>query len=362
MTAELSVYLDAVRLFAALSVFLGHCAWRWTPGLFAPFRTYGWTEAVLVFFVLSGFVIGHVVQRKERDPRTYAINRAARIYSVALPALVATFVLDFIGRHLRPDLYNASWGYASAHMGKQFVRSLFFLNEVWTSRSQPGSNGPFWSLAYEVCYYLAFGLITFVPGRKRFAAAGVVLLAAGPIVAALFPVWLLGLLCQRIAARRIVGERTGWLLCVGALVLLVALECGATALGLRAHPAPLFAHRWQLLQDYALALCLAAHLLGAATIAPSLSALTSRVATPVKLAASATFTLYLFHFPIAQLLSAIDPWPDTSWPSVVLILAGTLSSVWLISRVTENRKEAWRHAFSLLTSRWSPPPRALRDA
>jgi peptidoglycan/LPS O-acetylase OafA/YrhL len=351
MTAELSVYLDAVRLLAALAVFLGHCAWRWTPGRFEPFRTYGWTEAVLVFFVLSGFVIGHVVQRKERDARTYAVNRAARIYSVALPALVATFALDALGRHLRPDLYDASWGYASAHMGKQFARSLLFLNEIWSSRSQPGSNGPFWSLAYEVCYYTAFGLATFVPGHKRFAAAAIVLLAAGPIVAALFPVWLLGLFCQRLAARRIIGQPAGWLLCLGSLVLLVTFEWWATRAGLRAHPAPLFAHRWQLLQDYVIALCLAAHLLGTATIAPSLSPLTRRVAAPVKLAASATFTLYLFHFPIAQLLSAVDPWPDTTWPSVILILAGTLSSVWLISRVTENRKEAWRRGFAFLLAR-----------
>ena len=351
MTAELSVYLDAVRLFAALSVFLGHCAWLWTPGYFEPFRTYGWTDAVLIFFILSGYVIGHVVQRKERDARTYAINRAARIYSVALPALVATFALDAIGRSIRPELYTADWGYTTLHMSRQFVRSLVFLNEVWSSRSQPGSNGPFWSLAYEVCYYTAFGLAVFVPGRKRFAAAGAVLLAAGPMVTALFPVWLLGLGCQRVAARRVIGRAAGWLLCLGSLVLLVAFEWWATRTGLRAHPAPLFAHRFQLLQDYAIALCVAAHLLGVATIAPSFGPLARRVAAPVKGAASATFTLYLFHFPVAQLLSAVDPWPPASWPSVALIVVGTLAAVWAVSRITENRKEAWRRAFTVLLAR-----------
>jgi peptidoglycan/LPS O-acetylase OafA/YrhL len=53
-------------------------------------------EAVDVFFVLSGFVIGYATDSRERTPLTYAINRLARIYSVAIPALAATFILDGI--------------------------------------------------------------------------------------------------------------------------------------------------------------------------------------------------------------------------------------------------------------------------
>lgn len=54
-------------------------------------------QAVDAFFVLSGFVIAHVSAVKERDARTYFISRAARIYSVAIPAIILTSILDAIG-------------------------------------------------------------------------------------------------------------------------------------------------------------------------------------------------------------------------------------------------------------------------
>jgi peptidoglycan/LPS O-acetylase OafA/YrhL len=57
-----------------------------------------------VFFVLSGFVIAFVTTERESDGRSFAIARLARVYSVALPALVVTFVLDAIGRSIKPCL------------------------------------------------------------------------------------------------------------------------------------------------------------------------------------------------------------------------------------------------------------------
>lgn len=345
MSREMSVYLNVLRLFASLSVFLGHCAWLWTPGHFAAFRTYGFADAVLVFFVLSGFVIGYAVDRKEHTVRVYAVNRAARIYSVALPALVATFVLDFLGRHLCPALYSASWGYSTVHPERQFIRSLLFVNEIWWSRSMPGSNGPFWSLAYEVWYYLVFGLVMFMRGRRRFLAGAAVLALAGPMVAALFPVWLLGFFCYRLSTRQMVGLRTGWMLSVGCVVLLVLFETWATHAGLRAQATPLFMHRRQLLQDDIVALCIAGHLLGMSVVAPRLAPLARIVAPAINWASGATFTLYLFHFPIAQLLVAIDPWPHDTWPSIALVLAGTIILVFAVAELTERRKEIWRQAF-----------------
>src|SRR4051812_47944519 len=62
-------------------------------------------EAVIVFFVISGFLIGGVnVERwKLRSSlgvdavKEYSIHRIARIYVVLVPALVLGFVLDSIG-------------------------------------------------------------------------------------------------------------------------------------------------------------------------------------------------------------------------------------------------------------------------
>ncbi len=346
MPREFSTYLNLLRLSAAMAVFFGHCAWLWTPGHLDLFRAYGCIVPVLVFFVLSGFVIGYSTEHRDHDPDTYAVNRAARIYSVALPALVATFVLDAVGRSLAPALYNAGFGYSLLHPVRQFMRAALFVNEIWWSRSAPGSNGPFWSLAYEVWYYVAFGILVFGRGWRRFPAAALVLALAGPWIAVLFPIWLLGAGTYRLASRCHVGRGTGWLLAAGGLILIVAVENWATWKGLRHPPLPIYAHRWQICLDYLIGLGVAAHLLGVYAIAPSLSALLRPVARPVNWAAGATFTLYLFHFPVAQCLAACSPWALGGWPSFIFVIGGTLAVVLGAAELTERRKEPWRRLFA----------------
>jgi peptidoglycan/LPS O-acetylase OafA/YrhL len=103
MTRDVSTFLDAARLTAALIVVAGHTEWSFAPG-FMPFIRSGHlaTLAVGVFFVLSGFVISYVVDQKEITARRYFVSRAARVYSVALPALMLTLLLDCFGRYLSP--------------------------------------------------------------------------------------------------------------------------------------------------------------------------------------------------------------------------------------------------------------------
>ena len=79
MERHTSIYLDLVRFSAAMTVFIGHTSGQRLAGGFAwqfgPFMD----EAVIAFFVLSGFVIGHVTQRREQIWGDYAVARAARI-------------------------------------------------------------------------------------------------------------------------------------------------------------------------------------------------------------------------------------------------------------------------------------------
>ena len=362
MTREFSTYLNLLRLLAALAVFLGHCGWLWTPGWSGAFAAHGWVVPVLVFFVLSGFVIGHTVAHQDGGPGAYAVNRAARIYSVALPALVATFILDAIGRHVAPALYGSAWGYTALHPARQFLRSLLFVNEIWWSRSMPGSNGPFWSLAYEVWYYVAFGVLAFGRGPLRLPATALVLGFAGPWVTLLFPIWLLGLGAHRLAEKGRIGPRAGWALAVGGLMLAVALEGWATRSGLRHPPMPLFAHRREIGLDYAIGLAVAAHLLGMQAVAPRLARLLGALRRPVNWAAGASFTLYLFHFPVAQCLAAISPWPLGSQQSAILIVGGTLVVVLAAAELTERRKEPWRRLFATLLRIGTRRSRPMRSS
>jgi hypothetical protein len=79
MTPAFSLALDALRFLAALCVFFDHLSSApFTEHVIPPrLGAYG-DIAVTLFFVLSGFVIAHVVARRERDPETYAIARLSR--------------------------------------------------------------------------------------------------------------------------------------------------------------------------------------------------------------------------------------------------------------------------------------------
>ena len=56
MPESLSLYLDLVRFLATVAVLLFHLWPQWFPGFPLPWPGHA---AVIVFFVLSGFVIAH---------------------------------------------------------------------------------------------------------------------------------------------------------------------------------------------------------------------------------------------------------------------------------------------------------------
>src|SRR4051812_37731006 len=116
MKRDLSAFLDLTRILAAATVFLGHLAGPQFGGetlsVFGEQRH----SAVIVFFVLSGFVIAWAAAR-DGSTREYVINRATRICSVALPALALTWAIDnFLIRHYPGTIlslyqHEAVWKY-----------------------------------------------------------------------------------------------------------------------------------------------------------------------------------------------------------------------------------------------------------
>ncbi len=345
---ETSLYLDLLRFLAAFTVFIGHVSGsRFTGGLFwqvSPFMA----EAVTLFFVLSGFVIACATDRGETTATSYAVARAARILSVALPALVMTFALDALGRAVRPDLYSAAWGYVPTGQVWQFLAGLLFVNQIWFIDLPPGSDLPYWSLGFEVWYYVLFGIALFAAPRWRALAMAATLAAVGPRIAAMFPLWLLGWATWRLARRWTPGRAVGALLSGGSLALWLAYELWAPAHGRLQGLVPAWLNRPELAQDYLIGTLYAAHLLGVRAISPLLGRLLVPAARPIRWAAGATFTLYLFHLPLAQCLAALLPWPPASWAARSSILGGTLALVFLIASVTERRKDIWRRGLTLL--------------
>ena len=106
MNKETSIYLDAVRFIAALAVFFSHVGARIYSGGFLWQANSAGTPAVVIFFVLSGFVIGYVSGRRETSGSAYFVARAARLYSVVIPTLLLTAGLDWAGAYADPAAYE----------------------------------------------------------------------------------------------------------------------------------------------------------------------------------------------------------------------------------------------------------------
>ena len=349
---EASLYLDLLRFLAAFVVFLQHFSWRhFSGGLLWQIGPYG-AQAVICFFVLSGYVIALVTDRADATARGYALDRAARIYSVALPALLLTFGLDAIGQKLRPELFDGGWFNGDESLISQLPRNLLFLNQIWSTDTYPGSNVPYWSLGYEVWYYIAFGLFVFLPRIWGALAALAALAVVGPRVAAMFPVWLLGAGVYALSAQGWPRSRAlGVALFAGAPVLWALFEAWTRLNGLQPVQ-PLPGHGWQIWQDWIVGLAVAAHLLGLNAVAPTIGRLLLPCAGPIRWLAGRSFTLYLMQVPLLQFFLVLSPFPTTSWSERGFIAVGTLGMVALLAEVTERRKADWRRVFARLLPRF----------
>jgi peptidoglycan/LPS O-acetylase OafA/YrhL len=356
MTPALSLYLDALRFGAALTVFVSHFATgRISGGLFWQFADYGRT-AVLVFFVLSGFVIAWVSETRERTLEDYGLSRVARLYSVIVPAFVLTAALDWLGRQIDPRLYAPEWGHSTAHPVIDYALSGVFLGESWTTRVLPGLNVPYWSLNYEAWYYVLFAAATFLRGRPRIAVITMAALLAGPRILFLLPVWLMG-----VAAWRWRGElprQLGRPLVVACLAAFAVLE----ALGgqhLFWHPGGGWLPPSSSAYDYIIGAVIALFIVGLANVQLPMPG--PRFEQLVRGLAGTSFGLYLLHYPFLNFFGTVVPGPPNGTLHRVLVFSLAFGGALGLASLIEPRKaglKRWlRSALHLLLGK--PPPQAV---
>lgn len=305
-----SLWLDITRLAAALAVVLFHLSIPQNGGWFRV-GAIG-TNAVMIFFVLSGLVITYVADQKEPSLDIYAASRFARLWSVLLPALVVTYVADLLGNLSDPSAYM-NWGGWIATDGEawRLIPSALFVNELWFASIPPLSNGPVWSLGFEFWYYVIFGAAWYLRGITRSLVVVLGCAIAGPRILMLFPVWLLGVGVYSAVSRWRAPELFGWVLFFVPIILIVALtilkidgrliEAGNALLG----EGP---GRWKSTQpfiwSYVCGIAIAAHFLGASAIDRPLNLILRPVASVIRNAAGLTLSIYLFHAPLMLLVSA----------------------------------------------------------
>ena len=148
--------LEALRGFAALYVVFFHVLpqkiYLLGINVGAIFR-FG-PEAVIVFFVLSGFVIKYTYERsKDKSFRFYFIRRFIRLY---VP-LFFIFLLGYLLKcYSEGSLANPEWG--------TLFGNIFMLQDVISQKPNVISaaymgNGVLWSLSYEWWFYMLFFLL-----------------------------------------------------------------------------------------------------------------------------------------------------------------------------------------------------------
>lgn len=346
MSKGVSLYLDLVRFTAAIVVFFGHVARQtFTDGFLWQAAAYMDT-AVIVFFVLSGYVIAHVLDEKERTPSAYVIARVSRLYSVVVPALIVTAVCDGIGIAIDPTLYYGPAEFASDEMSVRYLATLFFANQfwIWNHGMEAGTNVPFWSLSFEVTYYIAIGLLVFTKGAVRVVLCGLLAALVGPTIVAFAPIWFLGFGLYHGLRHIQLARLPALALALTGLVLLFSapLVRGATATVW-----PLGDHN--VIASYYDALSFALHLVGILSLSPGLVTLLGRSEALIRWLGSLTFALYLFHRPIFWVLSALHIGPPSSWSQRIYLCFVTLLIVMTIGWWCETQKKPIRRWLTLLS-------------
>jgi peptidoglycan/LPS O-acetylase OafA/YrhL len=358
MTDALSLYLDALRFGAALTVFLSHYSTRrFSGGLFWQFD--GGRTAVLVFFVLSGFVIAWVSDTRERTLEEYGLSRVARLYSVIIPAFVLTAALDSIGKAIDPKLYGPEWGHSMAHPVIDYALSAVFLGESWTLRVLPGFNVPFWSLNYEAWYYVLFAVATFLRGRPRIVAVAVTALLAGPRILFLLPVWLMGVAAWRWRAE--LPRQLGQPLVVVCLAGFISLEARGGE-QLFWHPSSGWLPPDSSAYDFVLGALVAFFIIGLANVQLPMPG--HRFERLVRGLAGTSFGLYLLHYPLLNFFAAVVPGPPDGALHRILVFSLALGGALGLASLIEPRKGALkahlRSALHLLLGK-PPPPAVARQ-
>lgn len=363
MPNSFSLYLDVLRVIAALTVLLSHYPVSAAQAAITDQINFGY-DAVIVFFVLSGYVISHAVNTKETSPLIYSVNRIARILPVAAVAIALSYLLMVLMGPSNPHYYpDASQLHNALYIA---ARTLFFTNEFWWTDIRPFGNGPYWSLAFEVWCYVLFGIAIFTRGRWRICCLALVLLITGPKQWLMLPIWLAGVVAFNCRDKFVFSRGTLWALSL----LPVVVFLGVQASNPRDWSYPLVGMHVEAMLGhgldgaanfgwgYLLAALVAIHLFAVRRLCNADAAPIKHGASVIRYLAAYTFSLYIYHYPLLMFWQAtLVAERDIYEPGLrAVIYAGVLVPVFVLGYLVERRKVQVRtaiYAVLAAATRWS---------
>lgn len=281
-----------------------HQPWEVIPAYGSALFRYG-REAVMVFFVLSGFFIHFREagrgERGDDGPVKFWRRRWHRIAPPYYFALAVTVVCDLIGRTWWPLLYASQTG--DALLDSTFSRGGYSVASVLPAMvvlpvslgRDFGSNGPIWSLAFEAVFYAIYPAWLWVRRRSRATAfigvpaicllIGVAPISAFPLTVLMYyPIWLAGACLAEYLAQDGVPRRS---LAIGGAMF------AAGSLFYLARPP--------------IVLLLSAAMVFGAGLVLAFAGLQSRdrvVLPAFEFLGLRSYTIYIVHFPVLVLLSS----------------------------------------------------------
>ncbi|MGY4234700.1 peptidoglycan/LPS O-acetylase OafA/YrhL [Bradyrhizobium sp. USDA 4449] len=305
ISEALSLFLDLARGIAAVLVLFFHVR----SALLVPFAnlkvhgagaasfflmtTFG-HDAVIVFFVLSGFLVGGSVLRirfgSREDIAKYCIDRFVRIFPVLAAATVCSVGL------LAVEYYSLGRVGCSVEPSTVLGNILALQNFVVKPLC---NNLPLWSISSEVFYYIAFPvLVAIFAGSRSYVSAALLLAVIGLSIVSLtltplddrnsllyFPIWLLG------AVTATIMNRWSANLWGAAVLLVVALAFGRMEVS----------KDWFWWRDFALAaaFCIVLMSIGGRKIGASIVERCLIVVS--RWLSTISFSLYVVHYPLIVL-------------------------------------------------------------
>lgn len=172
------VFFEFARGISAQAVVLGHALNIFLPGIFmVPGKRvfYMQSFAVVIFFVLSGYLITSAVLKKRSHAGFtfghYLLDRTARVVYPLLPAVALIVALDFlvfrgstrlpfINIHLHLQTIVGNFTLLFNHPVLQEIAARTSIG--WINVKPVGTGAPLWSIVAEWWIYVAFGILALI--------------------------------------------------------------------------------------------------------------------------------------------------------------------------------------------------------
>jgi len=305
-----SLTISLLRGLAAVQVAAAHLRAEIFPGLrdipeptlayqFLAFVTGFAHQAVVIFFVISGWLVGGSLLNKlasaEDAPlRRYAIDRVSRLWTVLTPALLLMLAIGGVVGEIDVGAPDAAPG--NPYSIATFIGNLAGLQTILVDNF--GGNYALWSLANETWYYVQFPLLLLAMNgehraRQLLAATSVVVISAALpwALSIYFGVWLLGVLFSRVRID-----------CQPQIRALLAVSLLAAMLYFRIKGSNDDLNQWSFFQDVLISFPLLALLASLQGRYAADSTSKRWLATIAGLLSEFSFTLYVTHIPLIRLL------------------------------------------------------------